>query len=296
MKCGFVSIVGRPNVGKSSLLNSILGMKLAITSNVSGTTRNVIQGIYNDDESQIIFVDTPGIHKAQNKLGSLMNKKAYNNTEGVDVILFLVDISKGFGKGDEFILNKLKNSEVPVFLLLNKIDLVKDKTKLLEDITKLKESYDFAEIIPISALKKDNVDELINCIKKRLDESERIYSEDELTNVTTRFIMAEFVREKVLELTHDEIPHTVTCFTENFEEDDKVIHIQVLIVVDRENIKKIIIGKQGSMLKEIGTRARKDMEEFLGKKVFLETYVKTIKNWRDEEKYFLELGLKEDDE
>ena len=296
MRCGFVSLVGRPNVGKSSLLNSILGMKLAITSDVSGTTRNVIQGIYNDDESQIIFVDTPGIHKAQNKLGSLMNKKAYNNTEGVDVILFLVDISKGFGKGDEFILNKLKNSEVPVFLLLNKIDLVKDKTKLLEDITKLKELYDFAEIIPISALKKDNVDELINCIKKRLDESERIYSEDELTNVTTRFIMAEFVREKVLELTHDEIPHTVTCFTENFEEDDKVIHIQVLIVVDRENIKKIIIGKQGSMLKEIGTRARKDMEEFLGKKVFLETYVKTIKNWRDEEKYFLELGLKEEDE
>ena len=296
MKCGFVSIVGRPNVGKSSLLNSILGMKLAITSNVSGTTRNVIQGIYNDDDSQIIFVDTPGIHKAQNKLGSLMNKKAYNNTEGVDVILFLVDISKGFGKGDEFILNKLKDSEIPVFLLLNKIDLVKDKTKLLEDITKLKELYDFKEIIPISALKKDNIDELIKCIKKNLDESERIYSEDELTNVTTRFIMAEFVREKVLELTHDEIPHTVTCFVENFEEDNKIVHIQVLIVVDRENIKKIIIGKQGSMLKEIGTRARKDMEEFLGKKVFLETYVKTIKNWRDEEKYFLELGLKEEDE
>ena len=296
MKCGFVSIVGRPNVGKSSLLNSILGMKLAITSNVSGTTRNVIQGIYNDDDSQIIFVDTPGIHKAQNKLGSLMNKKAYNNTEGVDVILFLVDISKGFGKGDEFILNKLKNSEVPVFLLLNKIDLVKDKTKLLEDITKLKELYDFAEIIPISALKEDNVDELINCIKKRLDESERIYSEDELTNVTTRFIMAEFVREKVLELTHDEIPHTVTCYVENYEEDDKVVHIQVLIVVDRDNIKKIIIGKQGSMLKEIGTRARHDMENFLGKKVFLETYVKTLKNWRDQEKYFLELGLKDEDE
>lgn len=296
MKCGFVSLVGRPNVGKSSLLNSILGMKLAITSNVSGTTRNVIQGIYNDDDSQIIFVDTPGIHKAQNKLGSLMNKKAYNNTEGVDVILFLVDISKGFGKGDEFILNKLKNSEVPVFLLLNKIDLVKDKTKLLEDITKLKELYEFDEIIPISALKKDNVDELINCIKKRLDDSERIYSEEELTNVTTRFIMAEFVREKVLELTHDEIPHTVTCFVENYEEDNKIVHIQVLIVVDRENIKKIIIGKQGSMLKEIGTRARKDMENFLGKKVFLETYVKTLKNWRDEEKYFIELGLKEEDE
>lgn len=296
MKCGFVSLVGRPNVGKSSLLNSILGMKLAITSNVSGTTRNVIQGIYNDDDSQIIFVDTPGIHKPNNKLGSLMNKKAYNNTEGVDVILFLVDISKGFGKGDQFILDRIKDKDVPIFLLLNKIDLVKDKTKLLEDISKLKELHDFKEIIPISALKNDNTDLLIKCIKNELYESERIFSEEELTNVTTRFIMAEFVREKVLELTHDEIPHTVTCYVENYEEDEKVVRIQVLIVVDRDNIKKIIIGKQGSMLKEIGTRARQDMEEFLGKKVFLETYVKTLKNWRDQEKYFIELGLKEEDE
>ena len=296
MKCGFVSLVGRPNVGKSSLLNTILGMKLAITSDVSGTTRNVIQGIYNDEESQIIFVDTPGIHKPSNKLGNLMNKKAYNNTEGVDVILFLVDISKGFGKGDQFILDKIKDKDIPIFLLLNKIDLVKDKTKLLEEIVKIKELHDFKEIIPISAKKNDNIDLLIDCIKKELEESERIFSEEDLTNVTTRFIMAEFVREKVLELTHDEIPHTVTCYVENYEEDEKIVHIQVLIVVDRDNIKKIIIGKQGSMLKEIGTRARKDMEAFLGKKVFLETYVKTLKNWRDEEKYFLELGLKEEDE
>ena len=296
MKCGFVSLVGRPNVGKSSLLNTILGMKLAITSDVSGTTRNVIQGIYNDEESQIIFVDTPGIHKPSNKLGNLMNKKAYNNTEGVDIILFLVDISKGFGKGDQFILDKIKDKDIPIFLLLNKIDLVKDKTKLLEEIVKIKELHDFKEIIPISAKKNDNIDLLIDCIKKELEESERIFSEEDLTNVTTRFIMAEFVREKVLELTHDEIPHTVTCYVENYEENEKVVHIQVLIVVDRDNIKKIIIGKQGSMLKEIGTRARKDMEAFLGKKVFLETYVKTLKNWRDEEKYFLELGLKEEDE
>ncbi len=296
MKCGFVSLVGRPNVGKSSLLNQILGMKLAITSNVSGTTRNVIQGIYNDDDSQIIFVDTPGIHKPNNKLGSLMNKRAYNNTEGVDVILFLVDISKGFGKGDQFILDRIKEKDAPIFLLLNKIDLVKNKEKLLSDINELKELHDFAEIIPISAMKNDNVDLLINCIKKQLDDQEKIFSEEELTNVTTRFIMAEFVREKVLELTHDEIPHTVTCYVENYEEDDKVVHIQVLIVVDRDNIKKIIIGKQGSMLKEIGTRARIDMENFLGKKVFLETYVKTLKNWRDQEKYFVELGLKDEDE
>ena len=296
MKCGFVSLVGRPNVGKSSLLNQILGMKLAITSNVSGTTRNVIQGIYNDDDSQIIFVDTPGIHKPNNKLGNLMNKRAYNNTEGVDVILFLVDISKGFGKGDQFILDRIKEKEAPIFLLLNKIDLVKNKEKLLSDINELKELHDFAEIIPISATKNDNVDLLINCIKKQLDDQERIFSEEELTNVTTRFIMAEFVREKVLELTHDEIPHTVTCYVENYEEDDKVVHIQVLIVVDRDKIKKIIIGKQGSMLKEIGTRARIDMENFLGKKVFLETYVKTLKNWRDQERYFVELGLKDEDE
>ncbi len=296
MKCGFVSLVGRPNVGKSTLLNSILGMKLAITSNVSGTTRNVIQGIYNDEDSQIVFVDTPGIHKPSNKLGSLMNKKAYNNTEGVDVILFLIDISKGFGRGDQFILDRLKEKDIPVFLLLNKIDLVKNKEKLLKDIDEIKNLYDFAEIIPISAEKKDNIDLLLQCIKKQLPESEQIFSEEELTNVSTRFIMAEFVREKILELTHDEIPHTVTCYVENYEEKKNVVHIQVLIVVDRDNLKKIIIGKQGALLKEIGMRARKDMEDFLGKKVFLETYVKTLKNWRDEEKYFLELGLKEEDE
>lgn len=295
MKCGFVSLVGRPNVGKSTLLNSVLGMKLAITSNVSGTTRNVIQGIYNDDDAQIIFVDTPGIHKPNDKLGTLMNKKAYTYTEGVDVILFLVDISKGFGKGDKFILDKFKEKDAVVFLLLNKIDLVKDKSVLLERINELKELYDFKEIIPISALKDDNIKLLIDCIKKYLPESEAIYSEEELTNVTTRFIISEFVREKILELTRDEVPHTVTCYVENYEEDEKTVHIQVLIVVDRDNIKKIIIGKQGQMLKKIGTRARHDMEEFLGKKVYLETYVKTLKNWRDQEKYFLELGLKEED-
>lgn len=295
MKCGFVSLVGRPNVGKSTLLNSILGMKLAITSNVSGTTRNIIEGIYNDDESQIIFVDTPGIHKPSNKLGTLMNKKAYTYTEGVDVILFLIDISKGFGKGDQFILDRIKEKDANVFLLLNKIDLVKDKKVLLERINELKELYDFKEIIPISAMQNDNVSVLIECIKKYLPEMDAIYSEDDLTNVTTKFIMGEFVREKILELTHDEIPHTVTCYVENYEEDEKTVHIQVLVVVDRDNIKKIIIGKNGQMLKEIGTRARIDMEKFLGKKVFLETYVKTLKNWRDQEKYFLELGLKEED-
>lgn len=296
MKCGFVSIVGRPNVGKSTLLNNILGIKLAITSNVSGTTRNVIRGIYNDEDSQIVFVDTPGVHKPKNKLGNIMNRKAYNNTEGVDVILFLVDISKGFGRGDQFVLDKVKDKGIPVFLLLTKIDLVKNKEALLEEITKLKELYNFAEIIPISSVKNDNIDVLLKCIKDRLEEQDRIFSEEELTNVSTRFIMAEFVREKILELTHDEIPHTVTCYVENYEESKDKVHIQVLIVVDRENIKGMIIGKNGSLLKEVGIRARQDMEKFLGKKVFLETYVKTIKNWRDHEKYILELGLNDENE
>ncbi len=291
MKCGFVSLVGRPNVGKSTLLNQLLGLKLAITSNVSGTTRNVIQGIYNDHNSQIIFVDTPGIHKPLNKLGNIMNKKAYHNTEGVDLILFLIDINNEFGRGDQFVLNKIKDKDIPVFLLLNKIDKIKNKELLLEKINNLKNLYDFKEIIPISATNKDNLDTLIECIKKYLPDGENIYSKEELTNVSTRFIMAELVREKILELTKKEIPHTVTCYVENYEEDDEVCHIQVLIVVDRDNIKKIIIGKNGAMLKEVGTRARQDMEKFLGKKVYLETYVKTLKNWRDQEKYFQELGL-----
>lgn len=295
MKCGFVSLVGRPNVGKSTLLNKILGMKLAITSDKSGTTRNIINGIYNDNDSQIIFVDTPGIHKPTHKLGNLLNKKAYTNTMGVDIILFLIDISKGYGKGDEFILNRIKDKDVPIFLLLNKIDMVKDKTKLLKDIDELRKLYDFKEIIPISAKDGNNTDTLIECIKDNLEEQERIYSEDELTNVSTRFIMGELVREKVLELTRDEIPHSVTCYVESFEELDDIVNIQVLIIVDRDNLKKIIIGKQGKMLKEIGTRARFDMEKFLGKKVYLETYVKTLKNWRDQEKYFEELGLEEDE-
>lgn len=295
MKCGFVSIVGRPNVGKSTLLNSILGMKLAITSNVSGTTRNIIQGIYNDDEAQIIFIDTPGVHKAKDKLGAYMNNKAYQKTIDTDLILFLIDSEKGFGKGDQFILNKIKDKNIPIFLLLNKIDLVKNKEKLLLEIEQLKEKHDFKEIIPISASKQDNIEVLIKCIKQNLEESEAIYSEEELTNVTTRFIMAEFVREKALELTYDEIPHSITCYVEEYEEKKDLVHIQVVIVVDRENIKKMVIGKKGAKLKEIGIRARKDMENFLGKKVFLETYVKTIKNWREEEKYFLELGLKEEE-
>ena len=293
MKCGFVSIVGRPNVGKSTLLNSLIGMKLAITSNVSGTTRNIIEGIYNDSDSQIVFVDTPGIHKPVHKLGNIMNKKSYNSVDGINVIMFLIDSTKGFGKGDLFILNRIKDKGVPILLILNKIDLIKDKSVLLDEITKINDIYKFDEVIPISA-KRNNLGDLIKTIKKYLIDSDKLYDDEELTNVSTRFIMGEFVREKILELTRDEIPHEVTCLVENYNEEEDIVHIQVLIVVDRENIKKIIIGKNGSMLKEVGSRARYDMEKFLGKKVFLETYVKTMKDWRNQDRLLKELGL--DDE
>ncbi len=294
MRVGFVSIVGRPNVGKSTLLNSLLNIKLAITSNKAGTTRNIINGIYNDDDSQIIFVDTPGISKPLNKLESLMNRKSYTSLDDVDIILFLIDSKTGLGAKDKAILNKLQSASAPVFLILNKIDCLNNE-QILNQIIKVKDSYPFAEIIPISATNKRNLKELIKTIKTYLPEQDKIYSEDELTNVSSRFIVAEFVREKVLELTHDEIPHTITCYTEDYEETSDIVKIKILIVIERENLKKIIIGKKGTMLKEIGSRARRDIEKFLGKKVYLETHVKTLKNWRDEERYFSELGLKEDE-
>ena len=292
MRTGAVSIVGIPNVGKSTLLNRILNVKLAITSNRAGTTRNLINGIYNDKDSQIIFVDTPGINRPLNKLENLMNKKSYSSINDVDIVLFMIDCKTGIGKKDLSVLNKLKELDVPVFLVLNKIDNMSND-EILKAIIKYKDEFEFKEIIPISAKNNKNIDELLNTIKKYLPEQERIYSEDELTNVSLKFIMAEFVREKVLKLTHDEIPYTVTCYTENYEEEDDIVNISVVIIIERENIKKIIIGKKGAMLKEIGTRARADMEKFLGKKVYLETYVKTLKNWRDEEKYFTDLGLEE---
>ena len=267
-------------------------MKIAITSDVAGTTRNIIQGIYNDSDSQIIFVDTPGIHKPKNKLGTYLNRKAYTMADDVDIILFLVDAESGFGKGDNFILERLKEMNKPVFLLLNKVDKIK-KEKLLELINEYKDLYDFDEIIPLSALKGDNIEELLKTVKKYLKSDIKYYEDDTITNVSRNFIIAEMVREKILYLTKEEVPHSVTCLVETYEEEDDVINIGVLIIVDRDNLKKIIIGKQGSMLKQIGREARLDIENFLGKKVYLETYVKSIKNWRDKEKYLQEFGLDE---
>ena len=291
MKSGFVSIVGRPNVGKSTLLNKIMNKKLAITSDKVGTTRNNIYGIYNDTDTQIVFVDTPGIARASNKLGTVLNKKAYEAMEN-DIVLFIVDIASGFGKGDEKILNKLKQEEKEVILVLNKTDKIK-KEKLITEIVKLKDMYNFLDIVPISSLKGDNIKELIKVIKTHLKDDIKYFDDDVITNVSENFMISEIIREKVLMLTKEEVPHAITCLIENISYKKDSVYINALISVDRDNLKKIIIGKQGSMLKKIGSTSRVDIEELLGKKVFLELYVKTIKNWREKENIFEYLGITE---
>lgn len=290
MKVGFVSIVGRPNAGKSTLINSIIGSKVAIVSDKAHTTRNNIQGIYNDDDSQIIFIDTPGIHKPMHKLGKYMNSQSYYSIEDTNVILFMVDATEKIGKGDKFILEKLKEVDSNVFLVLNKVDRIK-KENLFPMIEEYNKLFDFKEIIPISALKKDNIDDLIKTIKKYLDEGERYYSEDYYTDKSINFMVSEIVREKVLNLTHEEVPHAVTCVLEKYEEEKNSIHINVLIIVEREGIKRILVGHSGSMIKEIGIEARKDIEELVGKKVYLELFVKTVDNWREKDKYLTEFGF-----
>ena len=290
MKVGFVSIVGRPNAGKSTLINSIIGSKVAIVSDKAHTTRNNIQGIYNDDDSQIIFIDTPGIHKPMHKLGKYMNSQSYYSIEDTNVILFMVDATEKIGKGDKFILEKLKEVDSNVFLVLNKVDRIK-KENLFPMIEEYNKLFDFKEIIPISALKKDNIDDLLKTIKKYLDECERYYSEDYYTDKSINFMVSEIVREKVLNLTHEEVPHAVTCVLEKYEEEKNSIHINVLIIVEREGIKRILVGHSGSMIKEIGIEARKDIEELVGKKVYLELFVKTVNNWREKDKYLTEFGF-----
>ena len=291
MKSGFVSIIGRPNVGKSTLINTIINRKVAITSNVSGTTRNIIQGIYNDSDTQIVFVDTPGIHKPINRLGKVLNKEALALTKDVDLILFVVDVASCIGKGDMFILESLKNNDVPVILVLNKIDEITTE-KLFKTIDEFKDIYPFVEVVPTSGLKNDNVDHLINVIKKYLHDEVKYFPDEYYTSSSMKFMASEIVREKLLQVTEDEIPHSITCITTLFEEKKDIVNISVDIIVDRDNIKRIIIGKNGSRLKTVGTLARAEIEsELVGKKVYLELFVKTIKNWKDKEKYLVELGF-----
>ena len=290
MRSGFVSFVGRPNVGKSTLINQIVGTKIAIISDKQGTTRNIIQGIYNDDDTQIVFVDTPGIHKPTHKLGQILNKGAYYSIEDVDIVCLLIDAKAGLGKGDKYVIERLKNINKPVILVINKIDGL-SKDEIFLKINEYKDLYDFADIVPISALKNKNIDELIKVIKHYLPDNIKYFSDSMITNRSMQFMIAETVREKILWLTKEEVPHSVTCVVEKIIKDKDKNIINVAIIVDRDSLKKIIIGKGGSMIKKIGTLAREDLEKILGTKVYLELYVKTIEKWRDREKYLTEFNF-----
>ena len=291
MKSGFVSIIGRPNVGKSTLLNTIMDRKIAITSPKAQTTRNNIMGIYHDADTQIVFIDTPGIHKPKHNLGKALNNQAYYSINDVDIIVLVVDISEAYGKGDKFVIDKLNDINKPVILVLNKIDKV-PKELILRKIDEYKDLYNFNEIIPLSVMKKEDTNILIKELKKYLTDEIKYYDDDYITDRNAEFFAAEYVREKILNYTNDEVPHAITCITENIKPGKDAIEVDVLIIVERENLKKIIIGHNGEMIKRIGIDSRKDIEALFGKKVYLNLFVKTVPKWRDKERYLIEFGYK----
>lgn len=295
MKSGFIGVIGRSNVGKSTLVNSLVGKKVAITSDKVQTTRNIIQGIYNDEETQIVFVDTPGIHKPTHKLGNYLNKQAYFSIDDVDALIMVVDGSVALGPGDKFVIEKLKSVQKPVILVINKIDKMTNEY-IMKKIIEYKDLYDFKEIVPVSALKKKNNEELIKCIKKYLPDNFKYYDETQITNKSNSFLISELIREKIFNLTHEEVPHSITVVIEQMKRNKGNLVINAMIVVDRDAIKKIIVGHNGSMIKEIGIKARKDIEELLGETVYLELFVKTIDKWRDLDKYLSEFGFRDFEE
>lgn len=295
-KSGFVSIIGRPNVGKSTFLNRVIGQKIAIMSDKPQTTRNKVQGVLTTDDAQLIFIDTPGIHKPKHKLGDFMMKVAINTLKEVDLVLFMVNAEEGFGRGEEFIIEKFQAVKTPIFLVINKIDQI-HPDKLLQVIDSYQEKYEFKEIVPISALEGNNVERLLEQIKRYIPEGPQFYPADQVTDHPERFIITELIREKALHLTHEEVPHSLAVVMERLEhkEEKNQIHVMATIIVERDSQKGIIIGKQGSMLKEIGKRARKDIENLLGSKVYLELWVKVQKDWRNKMNQLRDFGFREDE-
>ncbi len=289
MKSGFVSIIGRPNTGKSTLLNSIIGEKVAIISEKPQTTRNLIQGIYNEEDTQIVFVDTPGIHKPIDKMGQALNAQAYYSIKDVDILLLVIDASVSYGKGDQFLIDKLENVDKPVFLILNKIDKLSENEILLK-INEYKDLYEFSEIIPISALKKDNIDRLIKVLKNYLPDNIKYFMNDEKTTQDMNFRLSEIVREKIFIHTNEEVPHSISCVLVGYEDEKDIVNVYIDIIVDRDSLKKIILGKGGEMIKTIGIESRYEMESILHKKVYLELFCKTIKKWREKDRYIKDLG------
>lgn len=292
-KSGFVAIVGRPNVGKSTLMNQMVGQKIAIMSDKAQTTRNKIQGILTTPAGQIIFIDTPGIHKPKSKLGDFMMKVADNALKEVDLILFLVDVTEKMGAGEAFIIERLKQANTPVFLVLNKIDKIHPES-LLPIIAQYKEKFSFAEIVPVSALQGNNVEPLIESIFKYLPQGPLYYPEDQVTDHPEKFITAELIREKALQLLREEVPHSIAVVIEEYKEREQGnVYVHATIYCERKSQKGILIGKQGGMLKEIGKRARLDMENLFGTKVFLELWVKVKDDWRNEERLLKNFGYQE---
>ena len=293
-KSGFVAILGRPNVGKSTFLNRVMGQKIAIMSNKAQTTRNKIMGIYTTETEQIVFIDTPGIHKPKTALGDFMVESAYSTLREVDTVLFMVPADEKRGKGDDMIIERLKEAKVPVILVINKIDKV-HPDQLLEQIDDFRDQMDFKEIIPISALQGNNVDRLLTVLIENLEEGFQYFPEDQITDHPERFLVSEMIREKILTLTEQEVPHSVAVVVDSMKRDPETdkIHIQATIMVERNSQKGIIIGKHGAMLKKIGTLARRDIEIMLGDKVYLETWVKVKKNWRDKKLDLADFGYNE---
>lgn len=279
-RSGFVSVIGRPNAGKSTLLNHLLGQKVLIMSDKPQTTRNRIQCILTEERGQIIFLDTPGIHKPKHKLGEYMVGAAKESMREVDVILYMVDLTSEYGPGEEFIIEMLKQTETPCILALNKVDLL-SKEQLMRKIQQFSSLAEFKAIVPISAKTGENTSELLNVIFGQLSNGPMYYPEDEVTDQPERFIMAELVREKVLQLMRDEVPHSIAVVVEEVTEKKTLVKVRALIVVERDSQKGIIIGAGGKQLKEIGSLARKDIEALLGSPVFLELWVKVKKDWRN---------------
>ncbi|MEY9975498.1 GTPase Era [Lysinibacillus sp. RC79] len=296
-KSGFISIIGRPNVGKSTFLNRVIGQKIAIMSDKPQTTRNKVQGVLTTNDSQMIFIDTPGIHKPKHKLGDFMLKVSKNTLREVDVIMFMVNAEQKLGKGDEFILEMLAGNPTPVFLVINKIDQI-HPDELIGIIESYKERYDFAEIVPISALQGNNVENLLTTLTKYLPEGPQYYPADQVTDHPERFIISELIREKVLHLTREEIPHSIAVVIDKIrrdEENEGKIRVAATIIVERDSQKGIVIGKRGALLKEVGIRARKDIEMLLGSKVYLELWVKVQKDWRNKSTHLRDFGFRDDE-